>query len=268
MPPQLIYDVGMHNGEDTAYYLREGFRVVGIEANPVLSAKASKRFAREIASGQLTVVNAAINKAPGRATFWICDSQPVWSSFSRELATRSGAIAHPIEVECVTFDLVVSRFGRAHYIKIDIEGHDEICLAQLTPELCPDYISIEFGFDGPAAQLRQLHGLGYRQFKLICQNFGWLDVSARSMHVFAMRSGSLMMRAVRKGLVLSQFLKPVVGKYPFRAGSSGPIGSRTPGRWVALEEAMVLADRLVWFDREQGSQGIGWWFDIHATGRA
>jgi hypothetical protein len=32
----LIYDVGMNDGNDTAYYLSRGFRVVAIEANPVL----------------------------------------------------------------------------------------------------------------------------------------------------------------------------------------------------------------------------------------
>ena len=38
MNPRLIYDVGMHNGDDTAYYLRRGFRVVAIEPNPALVA--------------------------------------------------------------------------------------------------------------------------------------------------------------------------------------------------------------------------------------
>lgn len=32
--PALVIDVGMHNGDDTAYYLHRGYRVVAIEANP------------------------------------------------------------------------------------------------------------------------------------------------------------------------------------------------------------------------------------------
>jgi hypothetical protein len=39
--PQLIYDVGMNNGDDTAYYLRRGFRVLAIEANLDLVANAA-----------------------------------------------------------------------------------------------------------------------------------------------------------------------------------------------------------------------------------
>ncbi len=27
----LLYDVGMHKGEDTDYYLKKGFKVIGIE---------------------------------------------------------------------------------------------------------------------------------------------------------------------------------------------------------------------------------------------
>jgi len=34
----LVYDVGMNNGDDTAYYLSLGFRVIAIEANPELVA--------------------------------------------------------------------------------------------------------------------------------------------------------------------------------------------------------------------------------------
>ena len=38
MDPKLVYDVGVHRGDDTAYYLHKGFRVVGVEANPAMAA--------------------------------------------------------------------------------------------------------------------------------------------------------------------------------------------------------------------------------------
>ena len=47
-PPKhldLIYDVGMHKGEDTDYYLQKGFRVVAFEANPDLVNLCRTRFA-------------------------------------------------------------------------------------------------------------------------------------------------------------------------------------------------------------------------------
>lgn len=36
LKPNLIYDVGLHRGEDTDFYLKKGFHVVALEANPEL----------------------------------------------------------------------------------------------------------------------------------------------------------------------------------------------------------------------------------------
>ncbi len=44
--PRLVFDAGMNNGDDTAYYLFRGFDVVAIEANPALCARARRRLPR------------------------------------------------------------------------------------------------------------------------------------------------------------------------------------------------------------------------------
>ena len=41
----LIYDVGMHKGEDTELYLKKGFRVIAFEADPDLVASARTKHA-------------------------------------------------------------------------------------------------------------------------------------------------------------------------------------------------------------------------------
>src|SRR5260370_42593606 len=58
--PDLIYDVGMHEGEDTDFYLKKGFRVIGFEADPDLIERCRNRFSREIGEGRLTLVEGAI----------------------------------------------------------------------------------------------------------------------------------------------------------------------------------------------------------------
>ena len=40
----LIYDVGMNKGEETDFYLKKGFRVIGFEANPNLTESCRKRI--------------------------------------------------------------------------------------------------------------------------------------------------------------------------------------------------------------------------------
>src|ERR1019366_6379367 len=51
----LIYDVGMHKGEDSDFYLQKGFRVIGFEADPDLIEHCRNRFSREIEQGRLTI---------------------------------------------------------------------------------------------------------------------------------------------------------------------------------------------------------------------
>jgi hypothetical protein len=50
----------MHRGEDTAYYLAKGFRVVAFEAHPEHAAHNQARFASDIAS--LRIVEGAITE--------------------------------------------------------------------------------------------------------------------------------------------------------------------------------------------------------------
>ena len=40
----LIFDVGLHKGEDTDFYLKKGFSVVAFEADPDLVAACQERF--------------------------------------------------------------------------------------------------------------------------------------------------------------------------------------------------------------------------------
>ena len=48
----LIYDIGMHKGEDSEFYLRKGFRVVAFEANPELIASCAQRRREFLDRGQ------------------------------------------------------------------------------------------------------------------------------------------------------------------------------------------------------------------------
>ena len=48
----LIFDIGMHKGEDTEFYLKKGFRVVAIEADPDLANLCRKRFKEFIDKGR------------------------------------------------------------------------------------------------------------------------------------------------------------------------------------------------------------------------
>ena len=57
----LIYDVGMHNGNDTAFYLHQGFRVIAIDADPRAADAANQRFRSELASERLMILNVELS---------------------------------------------------------------------------------------------------------------------------------------------------------------------------------------------------------------
>ena len=61
---RLIFDVGAHEGEDSAFYLSRGFDVVAVEANPILVEKLLDRFRDEISAGRFTL--AIVNKMRAR----------------------------------------------------------------------------------------------------------------------------------------------------------------------------------------------------------
>lgn len=163
---KLIIDVGMHDGSDTAYYLSKGFRVLAIEANPHLCELARQKFHVELASGQLEILNVGIALASGSMDFWINTRNTELSSFDRSFASRFGGELTTSRVETMPFRDIIQKYGIPYYLKVDIEGHDELCLRDLDPLHLPEYISAE---GHTLAILFLLYEKGYREFKCINQ---------------------------------------------------------------------------------------------------
>ena len=58
--PDLVYDIGMHKGEDAEFYLRKGFRVIAFEADPDLIRLCEGRLQSYVNSGQLTIIQRGV----------------------------------------------------------------------------------------------------------------------------------------------------------------------------------------------------------------
>jgi FkbM family methyltransferase len=133
----------MNNGDDTAYYLSREFRVVAIEAHPVLVEQTSRRFKREIATGDLIILNIGISDREGAFPFWICDAHPESSSFDLSVASRDDVDHHQITISCRRFRSDLEEFGTPYYLKLDIEGNEIYCLQDLIASDLPKYVSFE-----------------------------------------------------------------------------------------------------------------------------
>lgn len=257
MQPDLVYDVGMLYGEDTAHYLRRGYRVLGIEANPAMAAAVRERFAAEIADGRLSVLETAIAAAPGSADFWI-SAEPGLSSLFRDNATGGGNSAHCVQVPCTTFGEILGRFGTPFYLKVDIERADHLCLEAIDPADPPQYVSFE---KTRLSDLLHMRSIGYSRFKLIEQQ----DMR---QFIFPPPAGGFGRRLRRLPARLAERFVARPGRRPAGGsahGGSGPFGEETDGRWQSMEEVA-----LTWlaFDlgHVPGSDPVQHdWFDVHCA---
>lgn len=216
----------MFRGEDTEFYLRRGFDVVAIDANPALVKAARLRLRTYIAGGRLAIVNAAIVSEPGPVDFLVYPDHPELSGVVNHYAERNlmrYRLAYErLGVHGILLETLLELYGVPYYLKSDIEGEDLCCLEALgrfTDR--PQYISYEVDYldaDRNLAMVATASALGYRQFKLVLQG----------RH-----------RAAHDGP-------------DFDEESSGPFGEESRGRWLSREALVALfashLDRLDWHD--------------------
>jgi len=255
MKHDYIFDFGMNNGDDTAFYLSRGYNVIAVEADPELVESGRRRFSRELESGKLQILSAGISEHDGFGEFWICEERPQFNSFIKESASRGSLHHRTITIPTVRPASLFERFGVPCYLKIDIEGYEQHCLADLSGFESPQYISLEcHHFEGQGEQglllLDKLVELGYRKFKLInqfsfCAMPGpphfWLTVDSVASKLFGQApldriSGSYWL--ARHFIVRTRLQHRF--RWPFPMGSSGVWGEDTNGRWVNYRRAKRL----------------------------
>jgi FkbM family methyltransferase len=202
----LIYDVGMHNGDDAAYYLAKGAQVVAIEANPSLCAMAYERFDKEIGNKSLIVINCAVSDRRGEVDFFLNETSSVQSS----LRPKTGRDTRSIKVDARPLSCIIQEFGKADFIKIDVEHYDHVVLSDLRANrLLPPQLSVEAH---DFTVIRELLKTDYSKFRLVRGN----TVGRR----FA-----------------NQRIETPKGAqvYSFNPHSSGPFGKDLPGSWMSAQ---------------------------------
>lgn len=221
MDERLIFDVGMYRGEDTAFYLKKGFRVIGVEADPDLCRLTRERFTPEIAAGRLTVVNKAVSDASGPVTLYKNTSYATWNTIRPEWAERNrelGTDSIAVEVEAVTLRALIERFGTPYYLKIDIEGMDLAALESIADQReRPKYASIESdknSFRALRHEFDVFRQLGYNAFKIVPQH----DVPRQKPP-----------KPAREGQSVD---------FTFEDGATGLFGEEAPGPWMSAGDAI------------------------------
>ncbi len=270
----LIYDVGLHHGQDTDFYLKKGFEVVAFEANPANIDVCKKRFASAIAEGKLTIVEGGIAELEDfsdkgqKIEFYRNHQTTFWGSTDKEFAYRNevmGTTNEKIEINAVNFAECLEKYGIPFYLKADIVGSEKICLrALLKFENKPDYLSIRSEkviWSNLQEEFNLLERLGYDRFKAIQQ-----DVTDFQVAIDGENGKKI--------------------KYTFDEGASGVFAEETAGKWQNKAQILKQYNKiftLYWLfgdysyllQREKGKKFIAQleriarrplpgWYDTHA----
>ncbi len=216
----LIFDVGAHKGEDTDFYLKLGYRVVAVEANPALADELRQRFTEAIGDGRLTLVDRAIGETAGSTSFFVNKKESVWGTTDPRWAARNrtlGADSEQITVDCVRFADLIGEYGCPHYLKIDVEGVDMLCVDALNAVSCrPKFISLEStktSWSDLRKEFKTFETLGYTKFKVVREG-------RHKSGYFTARDG----RKIR---------------HVFDMDASGPFGEDLDGPWLGRRQAIL-----------------------------
>ncbi len=261
----LVYDVGMNNGDDTAYYLSKGYSVIAIEASSVLVQSGLERFQKEAESGQLKILPLAIADQAGVEDFWICEGQSEWNSLKKELASREMRHHHSVRVKTSRFRDILSLYERPYYVKVDIEGSDCLCLWDLDESNSPKFVSAESECSGDEVALdeaqylttiRLMQKKGYDKFKLVSQSL-LVPVNHSNVDLYFDRTYRAEMR--------SEIERNCGWLFP--ASSSGPFGDDIPGPCMEFSEAIEVYRKFRerFFRVYQSAPLYSFWCDWHAS---
>lgn len=254
----LIYDFGMHSADDTEVYLKKGFRVVAIEADPALCVLARLRLAKDIETSNLIILNRAIGSGEGVLDFHVCNEDSRLSTASHALLeerSRDGMTFRAEKIDFTTADNVLGTYGPARYVKIDIEGHDLMCLEQIAASgISPDYLSFEVDFKTYRRAVAVCRKMGFTRFAMVAQR-----------HV----GGSIAPSPSKEGNSID---------HTFALGESGPFGDDLNVEWQTARRvtlqcfAIYYQMKLHGLMRRLGLKRYAdriWlpilsWYDIHA----
>lgn len=220
---RLVYDIGLHEGEDSEFYLKKGFAVVAVDADADHCATARRKLDAFVSSGKLRIVNAAISDRRGEAVLFKSEKSD-WGTLVGDWDAQNRARGFPsraVPIRSTTLADLIREHGDPYFIKIDIEGMDTVALDSLgdAPTL-PRYLSVELpfprdpSFAAARAQVDLLSGLGFNGFKIVAQ------------HAVP---GQVPISPPREGIYVA---------HRFHLGSSGLFGEESPGEWQTARETL------------------------------
>ena len=126
----LCFDLGAHVGNRVGVWRRLGARIIAVEPQPSCLAVLRLLYGREEA---VEIVASAVGASRGRTVLHTSSATPTLSTTAADWVEevkvgdrRFGSIRwdRKVEVDVVTVDEMIERFGEPMFCKIDVEGSE------------------------------------------------------------------------------------------------------------------------------------------------
>jgi FkbM family methyltransferase len=195
---QLAFDIGAHVGDRVGSFRRLGADVVAVEPQPLCAHAIRAIYAGD---ARVAVEQAACGARPGTVWLHVNSSNPTVSTASAGFVRaadgadgwRDQVWDAEVEVGATSLDALVDAYGVPAFVKIDVEGYEDVVLGGLTHPL--PALSFEFTtIDREVAVrcLQRLTGLGPYGFDVSlgesqALTFGrWVPAGQMAAHIRAL----------------------------------------------------------------------------------
>jgi FkbM family methyltransferase len=197
-PGDIGFDIGAHVGSRVRAWRKLGARVIAVEPQPDCLKVLRLFFGRD---DNVTIVPSAVGAQPGTARLAVSSATPTVSSMSsswRETVGEDKSFARvkwdqSIEVDVVTLDDLMAKYGEPAFCKVDVEGFELSVLSGLSKPLrALSFEYLPFAHDATVAVLDLVDRLGpyrYNYSPIETMRFAsehWLDAAdlMRLLHRF------------------------------------------------------------------------------------
>jgi FkbM family methyltransferase len=194
----LVFDIGAHVGDRVASFRRLGARVVAVEPQPLLV-----RALRLIHGNDenVEILAAAAGAGEGETVLNLNTANPTVSTVSTDFVRKARAAQgwenqswdDEITVDVLTLDELVQTYGVPAFVKIDVEGYEDVVLNGLSAAL--PLLSFEFttvARDVAMRALARLSELGEFEYNVaLGESYRitfaeWISIEAIAEHLSAL----------------------------------------------------------------------------------
>lgn len=133
----LVFDIGANTGNKTETYLSIGARVVALEPQKEVVDRLVLRFAD---NPDVVACQMACGRSEGIVQLAQCNAStlstcsPDWLAhvWSTQRFGKKAEWKEAVDVPCTTLDILIEKYGRPDFIKVDTEGYESEVIAGLS----------------------------------------------------------------------------------------------------------------------------------------